>query len=391
MRCIALIGLMYVVGAGAPAQVFAQSRTQARSAAAALDCKACHTAATPTKANPALAACPRLLVKGYHQVGEAPETMVLGDSAGKYGPVRFSHRDHARMAETGKGCNGCHHYDQARSIQQCKACHSTARLRTDLAKPDVQAAMHRQCLECHRDWSPASKCGSCHQQSGVNAAGGVAQAAAKAPKPVAPARIVYETKAVEGKTVTFFHDDHTQRFGLQCAECHQQQTCAACHSVKELARAPVTVAARPARKNVSAADAHARCSACHANDACATCHTNTGARTAGFNHKAQAGWALNRFHAPLTCQQCHTTPGKFAKLNADCESCHKGWQVKFDHKKTGLALDEVHAGADCAGCHEDKQFLAAPACGSCHTDKSWPANKPGKVVAKVPGTPATRR
>jgi hypothetical protein len=383
MRCAALIGLICLVGAGASAQ----TRTQAKRASTALDCKACHTADTPTKKNPALLACPRLLIKGYHSVDEAPQTMTLGESAGKYGPVNFSHRDHARMAETGKGCSGCHHYDQAQPIQQCKACHSTSRLRADLGKPDVRGAMHRQCLECHRDWNPASKCGSCHAQQGGSAANGVAKTPAKSPTPTTPTRLVYETKAVEGKTVTFFHDDHTQRFGLQCADCHQQESCATCHSVKALARPAVATAPRRTRITGTVAEAHARCSACHANDQCAACHAAKPRDVIGFDHSKKAGWTLNRFHAALTCQQCHTTPGKFAKLNPDCETCHKGWQTRFDHKKTGLALDELHTGADCASCHADKKFIAPPACGSCHTDKSYPANKPGRIVAKT----ATRK
>jgi hypothetical protein len=397
MRWVVLIGFIGVVGARAPAQAPAKAPAQtpakARNAVAALDCRTCHTAGTPTKTNPALLACPRLLVTGYHAVADAPKTIALG-TPGTYGAVRFSHGKHAQMAATGQGCNGCHHYDQARPIQECKSCHSTSRLRADLGKPDVQAAMHRQCLECHRDWNPAATCSSCHVQAGAIAvsgvAGGTAQPAAKAPKLTAPVRIVYETKAVEGKTVTFLHDDHTRRFGLQCADCHQRQSCASCHASTVLARTAATAATRLAAKSGAVPATHARCSTCHATAQCATCHTNSAARTAGFDHRTRTGWALNRLHAPLACQRCHTTPGKFEKLNPDCESCHKGWQAKFEHAKTGLALDQVHVDAGCVSCHEDKAFVAAPSCAGCHTDKAYPADKPGKRVPRPALTPAPK-
>jgi len=32
-------------------------------------------------------------------------------------------------------------------------------------------------------------------------------------------------------------------------------------------------------------------------------------RTIGFDHGRRTGFALNRFHAPLQCKQCHTRQG----------------------------------------------------------------------------------
>jgi hypothetical protein len=337
---------------------------------------------TPTRNAPALSACPRLKVKGYHAIDEAPLTITLGRAGATYGPVTFAHREHAHMAETGKGCNGCHHYDQARAIQKCKNCHAVSRKREDLAKPDLKAAMHRQCLDCHRDWNPAGACKSCHAPTGAPATG--AAAAATEPKKkstvAAPERVIYETGAREGKSVTFFHADHTGRFALACADCHQQQACRACHD-RTRSGAGNAVLTRQTAKGLTDEQAHARCTTCHAKDACATCHKGMPTPTIGFDHGRRTGFALNRFHAPLTCKQCHTSPGAFARVNADCESCHKGWQEKFDHAHTGLALDEQHKDAGCASCHADKKFTAPPTCGGCHTDKSWPAQMPGKRVA----------
>jgi hypothetical protein len=365
MRPIVLLGLISALGTGALAQ---SPRPVVRNGIDAMNCRACHTAATPTKSNPALSACPRL--------DEAPPSITLGKAGGKYAPVSFAHRAHAHMAETGMGCNGCHHYDQARAIQPCRNCHAVSRKREDLGKPDLQAAMHRQCIECHRSWDPAGSCATCH----VKDAAGTASQQKKGPALIAPERVVYETGSKEGKTVTFFHKDHTGRFARACADCHQQESCATCHDRTRpgFGQAVIT---RQTAKGLTEDQAHARCVQCHSTDACATCHKGMASRTLSFDHGRRTGFALNRFHAALECKQCHKAPGAYAKLPADCESCHKGWQAKFDHARTGLVLDDQHTGASCTDCHADKSFRATPVCVGCHTDKAWPAQKPGKAVA----------
>ena len=371
MKPITLIGLLFVAGGALSAQ------SAAPKSGSSMDCRACHTAATPTKANPSLVACPRLKIKGYHAIDEAPATMSLGAEGAKYGPVNFAHRAHAHMAETGKGCVGCHHYDQARPIQKCKNCHAVSRKREDLGKPDLKAAMHRQCLDCHRDWNPTGSCASCHQVKDA-----VSKAAAKKSTTVAaPQKIIYETGSKEGKTVTFFHADHTGRFALACAECHQQESCRGCHDRKRIG-ANNAVLTRHTTAGITEEQAHARCATCHAKDECSVCHKGMSPKSIGFDHGRRTGFALNRFHAPLDCKQCHKSAGGFTRVNADCESCHKGWQAKFDHAKTGLALDEQHKDLDCTSCHEDKTFHAKPVCKSCHDDKAWPAQRPGKAVGR---------
>ncbi len=376
MRRIASVGLFLVVSATAAAQ----TRPAPRTGAGALDCRACHTAVTPTRNAPALAACPRLKISGYHAVNEAPPVITLGTAGKTYGPVKFAHREHAHMAETGKGCSGCHHYDQARPIQKCKNCHAVTRRREDLGKPDLKAAMHRQCVECHREWNPTGTCSTCHEKQGAAAKA----AGAVAPKPTVkvPERIVYETNAKQGKSVTFFHKDHTDRFALACADCHQNQSCGACHDAKRVA-ASQPVLNRVTKAGMTEEQAHERCANCHTTDACATCHKGMPSRSIGFDHGRRTGFTLNRFHAQLDCKSCHKAPGAYKSISADCESCHKGWQAKFRHTRTGLDLDEQHKDLDCVSCHEDKTFRAKPTCASCHDDKTWPAQKPGKAVSRV--------
>ena len=344
---------------------------------AELKCITCHLTDTPTKDQPSLVKCPRTMIKGYHSVDEGPVSIVLDEISNKYGPVKFSHRTHAEMAELGDGCYGCHHYNQARPILQCKECHSTSRVRTDLSKPDLKGARHRQCVDCHLQWSHKSECNSCHAKKTADGSGVKSGERTPFPKVTIPPKMVYETNSVKGKVVTFFHGDHAQRFGLKCVDCHQQQPCAGCHDVKKIAANTASV--KREKRSGSMEDLHKPCFTCHATDKCSSCHMDK--PMDAFDHARSTGWVLNRFHARLNCQQCHGKSGKFAKPNPGCESCHKNWQKKFDHKKTGLVLNESHAALDCDNCHTDKNFVTRPSCAACHQDKTYPKDKPGTNAA----------
>ena len=57
------------------------------------------------------------------------------------------------------------------------------------------------------------------------------------------------------------------------------------------------------------------------------------------------------------------------KLIGDCKFCHPtGWcPDPFDHRITGVTLDEVHGDLDCADCHGD--CVGTPSdCSECHDD-----------------------
>ncbi|MHB8580255.1 MAG: cytochrome c3 family protein, partial [Ignavibacteriaceae bacterium] len=100
-----------------------------------------------------------------------------------------------------------------------------------------------------------------------------------------------------------------------------------------------------------------------------------------FNHEIRTGWALNRFHAKLSCTKCHGTSYKFTKLDNKCVSCHKDWKAgMFKHEITGLKLDKNHTDADCGDCHINKDFSKPPSCSNCHEDKSFPKDKPGILI-----------
>ena len=345
-------------------------------------CAMCHSCTAPTKSNPCLLPCPRVKEStGRYTPDDGPGLILMQRMKGK--PVPFSHRAHAQMAEMSGGCFGCHHYnDTSLRILSCESCHPRERKRENLSIPDLSAAYHRRCLDCHRQWSGSPQCSACHLENtaGKTAAQileGVTKGGKDHPQVSAPDRKVYQTKGEKGTVVTFYHSDHANRFGLACRDCHRQEGCVSCHD-----RRPPELRRKPASVTPEDFDArHARCSSCHANATCTTCHTATEAPR--FDHGRTSGWALKSYHASLACSRCHQTRGKFTGLRNDCSTCHMAWTAEtFKHSVTGLTLDELHGALDCTDCHPGREFGKPPVCSGCHPDKAYPQFKPGTAKGK---------
>ena len=131
-----------------------------------LDCKKCHICDTPTKANPCLISCPRNKIEVVrHSPSEGPENIIIDRIESEedlYGPSYFTHRLHSEMSLMSGGCSICHHFNPPGKIVKCSHCHETRRTRQDLSKPDLKAAFHRQCMNCHKTWEANSECENCH-------------------------------------------------------------------------------------------------------------------------------------------------------------------------------------------------------------------------------------
>ncbi len=349
MRILCALLLSLAVADGA----WGQAEVPPKAPASVVHCRKCHTSDAPTKESPSLVKCPRGNTKGVHTAAEAPPSITLGQPGGNYEPVEFSHKAHAEMSEMGGGCYQCHHYDQGGRIQKCSECHSTERARADVGKPDLRGALHRLCVDCHREWGHTTDCTTCHGDKPL-------------PQALSSRRVVYKTSYPEGETVTFLHEEHVTRFGLKCADCHRQQSCASCHDPKKKGEGALPL------------EDHQSCSACHANDECSRCHSTKVLDT--FDHGQSTGWIHNRFHAKAECQRCHTTVGRFTKIDTDCESCHPGWRQKFSHEKVGFVFDDTHVDLECESCHADSAFATPPGCADCHDDRSYPKDKPGRPV-----------
>ena len=345
-----------------------------------INCAECHTCEVPTVKEPCLKSCPRTEMvhqTAPHEVTEAPDTMLLDEIANIYGPVTFNHKLHASMAEMGgHDCATCHHYSPPGHIPPCSDCHTPEVSTSDLRKPNLKGAYHRQCLACHREWSHDTKCVVCHLPNETSTFMKAADdptdiIGISHPKITPPVTEVYYTPYKEAPVVTFQHQEHIDLFGFRCVDCHKEENCSYCHDLNK------EVKLKKTQEQV-----HAICNDCHADDRCSKCHDTK--ERPGFTHEA-TGWSLHPYHKSLDCRSCHPTGKQIASLDNHCGSCHAGWnQDNFKHANVGLALDELHRELDCEDCHADRQFTAKPTCDNCHDDeRTWKEFPPGEFTPSL--------
>ncbi len=302
---------------------------------------------------------------------EPPDVVMLDELEDLYEPVPFEHRLHAEMAEIWGGCETCHHrtpnghtksghpatngeaahtQDEAAEVPACKSCHPVGEDNTDIRMPSLNAAYHRQCLDCHRDWDHEKSCVVCHEPKEGAATPGVMPTPdvilGRMHPPTEPPTVkVYETRytPAAGGLVTFRHEEHVKNFGFKCVECHRRDTCASCHSED---------GADGRRKPLVPAESwrlsHEPCLSCHDHQTCNHCH-----------HKSEGDS-----------------------------------QPTFEHRMTGQLLDQDHENLLCRSCHGEVKFTAIPTCGDtdCHESPelaSFPDDRPGERIASV--LPTIRR
>ncbi len=344
-----------------------------------VECKTCHACDQPTKRNPCLVPCPREEMITIHMNPEdSPDVITIDQFKGQsdlYSKVVFSHRLHAEMSGMSGGCAMCHHYNPPGNVISCVDCHEKERKRADITKPDLKGAYHRQCLECHREWSTDTGCESCHAQKVKPGSPEpkISKSERKErvhPKIIEPTKKVYKTDDYEnGTLVTFYHNEHTALFGLECSSCHKNETCAKCHSQFE----------KVAEAEPSFEKQHERCASCHDTDNCESCHTTK--ELPPFDHGKATGFILKTYHADLSCSKCHKSSKTFTGLNKNCVNCHEPWSAEtFDHKVTGVILDETHTEFECENCHVES-YSVKPTCDMCHeAEISFPKKIPGKRI-----------
>jgi hypothetical protein len=287
------------------------------------------------------------------------------------------------MSDMSGGCAICHHNNPEGDILPCADCHSAETKRTDLSKPGLKGAYHRQCLSCHREWSHTTDCSICHAlKSSQSETGEITDATdiigIEHPPIPQPDKILYTTEADEGKLVTFYHDEHIQLYGLACVDCHTEESCSRCHDLSKPTLAEQLEAGKPVKMRHPGEDYHDACFSCHEDNDCGFCHAQKEQKP--FNHQTRTGWQLKRYHANVSCQTCHPKRPNFSGLKSRCQNCHQGWNSEtFKHASVGLSLDENHIYNDCSDCHTGNSYTAKPSCNNCHDDDIvYPASLPGK-------------
>lgn len=339
-----------------------------------LNCKSCHESEYPTKDYPGLLGCPRSdMISVYHSPEEGPDFVLINEMSDYYNGVEFSHKVHAEMSEMSGGCTGCHHYNTTGPVLNCRKCHESSRSREDISIPDLKAAYHRQCTNCHKQWSNENGCSTqCHTPKGsdISVLKGTVNTKTH-PELSLPGKLVWETAAKTNKLVTFYHNDHIEKFDISCKSCHNQESCIKCHAAeKEIDIGKLS------RREKTIEEHHKPCANCHMGNSCQKCHRDT--EMSSFDHARSSGWSLKSYHSGITCQRCHGTGMPFVKTGHKCVSCHRNFAESFDHKLAGFEFSEGHTGLECKNCHTDDDFLKIPACTECHDDKSFPKDLPGK-------------
>ncbi len=350
-----------------------------------LNCRSCHSCQVPTKDDPCLHECPRYsMIREDPAPNSGPNIVVLDAIKDQYLPVIFPHNLHAQMSEMTGGCLACHHHNTLGPIISCVECHSKTRQREDIRVPDLKGALHQKCLSCHRQWSRKTECVSCHAKKDDKESWTITEVSSEFemkshPNVKQPNKIVYETIYSINKLVTFFHNDHTKQFALDCVSCHKNENCIRCHDSKKTLNVKNGYYDHPLKVDISEELRHSRCFDCHENNKCSFCHKNK--ITEPFNHLSRTGWALSNYHKNLSCSKCHESKIDYTGLNNECLSCHSVWNSgNFNHGITDLMLDENHVDNDCIDCHKESIFAENIRCDDCHDEITYPDRIPGKLI-----------
>jgi len=349
-----------------------------------LDCERCHYCKHPTKSDPCLRKCPRIESVTFRQLkADTPDQITIDILSDLYVPVVFSHKLHAKMADMSGGCRLCHHHNPSGPILKCEQCHSQSAKRSDLSKPALKGAYHRQCLGCHREWSHSTECAACHTLKNATAANtgnkDTTDIIGTGHPPIPePTKVVYETSSDEGRFVTFYHDEHINRFGFVCVDCHRKEGCRKCHDLEKPKLADQMTLGEAIKIHKEESEHHKACEDCHARDKCSHCHAKT--EKPRFVHLKSSGWKLKGYHSTLACGSCHPNTKMIKRVSRECSHCHQDWSSdNFNHRITGIFLDENHLDNDCSDCHLDNDYAKSPSCSDCHDeDISYPEAIPGE-------------
>jgi len=354
--------------------LLAQNTDPGNHATFPLNCMNCHSCAKPTYEEPCLKIFPEFSRKGvsvHHTSEDAPEIITITKLTNLYEPSEFSHRKHAEMAEMGSGCTQCHHFNPPGDIVPCSKCHLPQSSESDINRLGLKGAYHRQCMNCHREWSNKLECESCHQYQGpvgnrMDLTHKIEKDIQKLTSIQLPGKKIILTEMDEDSLVTFYHDEHITLFGLTCQDCHRNESCSKCHNRE--------------KQFVSEREPHQNCITCHEaaiEDACQKCHDKM--EKPPFNH-SRTGFALVKYHSEISCTECHKK-NSFTRLGRQCSRCHSSWSPEsFQHIVTGFVLDENHAEQDCETCHIDGNFTNKPRCDDCHDEIAFPKNQPGRFL-----------
>ncbi len=330
------------------------------------------------------------------------------------GPLAAAH------AQYESRCNACHaSFDKTAQTGLCADCHRP--IRADIA---ARSGFHGK----SRD-AATRACKTCHTDHAGRGAAIVRfdprtfdHAASDYPLAGAHVRVQCASCHVRGKKFReapaacvgchLSDDPHRRQLGDRCESCHVD---AAWNQIR-FDHSGTGYPLRGAHARVGCKSCHAAerykntpraCIDCHRSDdahngtlgtRCESCHAETAWRTVRFDHGATR-FPLVGAHNRATCASCHIG-GRYrgipttcinchraddahqGRLGADCAACHTpaNWKTtRFDHARTGFALQGRHATTTCQSCHREPadRVHLNKACVACHADDDKHAGRNG--------------
>lgn len=90
-----------------------------------------------------------------------PDEVTIDEISHWFGPVEFSHGDHADMIED---CAVCHHDQEPEDAGLCTDCHVAEYDPVEFETPELKMAYHLNCIGCHQEEDAPLACGDCHER-----------------------------------------------------------------------------------------------------------------------------------------------------------------------------------------------------------------------------------
>jgi len=415
------------------------------------NCTKCHTLGDKVSNDKCLACHTELKAridqkKGYHTSAEVKSKQCASCHNDHHGLtfqiIRFD-KDKFNHSLTGYKLTGAH------SKKKCADCHKVEFIadKKIKSKKFTYLGLKAECLNCHADYHQktlSANCSDCHndekfkpaskfnhQQVKFKLAGKHEHlACADCHKITTKNGLKFqEFKGVKATNCTNCHKDvHDNKFGQNCAECHNNESFSVVGGVKNFDHSKADFKLEGKHVNVACKKCHKeklttplffkRCTDCHTDyhdkqfakngisPDCSACHNvkgftefsytmeqhNTGifplkgahvATPCFACHKKEEKWKFKEIGK--TCSDCHENihQGYISDKyfpDANCESCHNlnRWNtVEFDHKKTQFELEGAHTKQTCRDCHFNKEKTGhanqkfaglATNCTACHKD-----------------------
>jgi hypothetical protein len=243
------------------------------------------------------------------------------------------------------------------------------------------ADIEGQCRKCHQPFKKEGQialCLDCHKAVAQDVASKAGYHGTVSEKPCRECHAEHLGRPAKIVKLDETRFDHRLTDFLLLGK-HSGVKCAACH---------------PAGKKFREA-AHV-CESCHRKDDvhrgslgpdCQRCHSESDWKKAKLDHD-KTHFPLRGKHIPPKCTACHKTQNfketpkecvgchrqddvHKVKLGAECAKCHndKDWKnTVFDHSKTRFPLLGAHGKTRCMACHKSQSFKDAPSsqCVACH-------------------------